>query len=78
MLLTTGSGTAATIGVIIYMVPLTYLFFRFGLGGVLDYLKRKNIQPQIIPEIQNLSKEMDSLAEKLDSITGAIQKPASR
>lgn len=69
LLLTTGSGPIAPIGVIIYTVPLTYLFFRFGIGGTLDYFKRKTLKQQIIPDIQNLSGSLNSIAERLDGFT---------
>ena len=69
LLLTTGSGPIAPIGVIIYTVPLTYLLFRFGVCGTLDYFKRKTLKQQLMPELQNLSRDLNTIAERLDSFT---------
>lgn len=64
-----GSTPAAPIGVILYMAPITYLFFRFGVGNVLDYFKRKRLSKQILPELRKLSAKMNTIADELDSFT---------
>ncbi|ALL05710.1 hypothetical protein AQ505_09525 [Pedobacter sp. PACM 27299] len=45
------------------------MFFRFGMGDVLDYFKRKKLASEIKPELIQKSKQMNSLVEQLDQFT---------
>jgi hypothetical protein len=67
--MTTGPGPKANIVAAATMAPIIFVFFRFMIGDVLDYFKRKQLIRQIKPELIQISEQMNNLVEKLDQFT---------
>lgn len=62
-------GISSAIAVLFSVLPITYVFIRFGLGSVFNYTGRKVAIQQAALQADQLSAQMNVLAEKLDSFS---------
>jgi len=62
-------GISSAIAVLFSVLPITYVFIRFGLGSVFNYTGRKVAIQQAGLQVDQLSAQMNVLAEKLDSFS---------
>lgn len=69
LMITTGSGPKANIVSALTFGSLFFVFFRFAIGDLLDYVKRKRLTRQLKPELIQKSIEMNALVEQLDQFT---------
>jgi hypothetical protein len=64
-----GPGPKFDVFKLLYILPLSFVFWRFVIGDSLDYFKRKALVSKIKPEILKLTDEMNQLVNKLDTFT---------
>jgi hypothetical protein len=64
-----GPGPKFDVAMLIYVAPLTFIFFRFVIGDGLDWLKRKTLLQKGKSEVLRLTEEMNQLVNKLDSFS---------